>query len=662
MFGERCVLELRDWLAAAPVLVARSMCGIAGLLGAAGLDRRKALSQALAHRGPDDAGFFEDADCGVLLVHRRLSILDLSPAGHQPMADASGRYVLCYNGEIYNHLELRSELQAQGASFRGTSDSETLIEGFARWGADILPRLNGIFALAIWDSEKRELHLARDGVGVKPLYWTRLGEGVAFASELKALATLHGLDRTIDPVAVRAYVQYLWSPGERTMFSAVRKLAPGTVLTVDLRGGASERRFWSLPAYAPQGLADGDAIAATRSELRAAVGRQMLADVEIGAFLSGGLDSSSIAFFAREFTDRPLQCFTIGYAATNREADELVPDLPYARSTAAALGVPLHEVEVGAWICDELADLVSILDEPEADPAALNNLHISALARKHGIKVLLSGAGGDDIFSGYRRHSVLSGSEKVDRLPGALRGLAGRAAPLFAGRSAFRRRASRVLDLVASDPEERLLRSFEWVDDAALRAICDDDLAGDPQRAPLKAIAEATRGWPALERALRIDQSFFLADHNLNYTDKTGMACGVEIRVPFLDHRLMHFASGLSADQKLRGRTTKWVLRKAMEGLLPHATIYRPKTGFGVPLRAWLSGPLREMVADLTAPDTIVARGLFDAKAVADWRDATLSGRIDGAYPLLALMVVELWCRAFCDSVPRQMIFKPDWK
>lgn len=203
------------------------MCGIAGFLGAADFDGRAAFSQALAHRGPDDVGTYEDRGAGMLLVHRRLSILDLSPAGHQPMADASGRYVLCYNGEIYNHLDLRAELTALGARFRGTSDSETLVEGFARWGADLLPRLNGIFAFAVWDKETRELHLVRDGVGVKPLYWTRTASGVGFASELKAFAGIPGLDRTIDPVAVRAYLQYLWSPGQRPCSPLSARSLPG---------------------------------------------------------------------------------------------------------------------------------------------------------------------------------------------------------------------------------------------------------------------------------------------------------------------------------------------------------------------------------------------------------------------------------------------------
>lgn len=636
------------------------MCGIAGLFGKADRTLFESFSEALAHRGPDDVGRFEDRDAGILLVHRRLSIIDLSEAGHQPMADASGRFVLCYNGEIYNHLDLRRELTVLGTRFRGGSDSETLVEGFARWGADVLPRLNGIFAFAIWDRRERILHLARDGAGVKPLYWTRTAEGIAFASELKALTALPSLSRAIDSVAVRAYLQYLWSPGERTMFEAVRKLAPGTMASFSVDRPEVSQAFWRLPEYAPAGLPDANAIAGTRAALRTAVERQMAADVEVGAFLSGGLDSSAVVCFAREFTQRPMQCFTIGYQASARETEELVPDLPYARSTAKALGVQLHEVEVGAWICDELADLVTILDEPQADPAALNNLHISALARSHGIKVLLSGAGGDDVFTGYRRHSLLDAARRLDGgVPPFLRRLAARAAPAVAGAGPMRRRASRALELAGADAAERMLRSFEWLDGAWLDAICVADHLHQPQRAPLESVAARSLGWPVVERALRIDQAFFLADHNLNYTDKTGMACGVEIRVPFLDPDLMNWAAGLSVNQKLRGGTTKWVLRKAMEGLLPHDTIYRPKTGFGVPLRAWLSGPLREMVGDLTSADTVHRRGLFDSAAVARFRDATLAGRVDGAYPLLAMMVIELWCRAFADSPQSPQVRQP---
>ena len=627
------------------------MCGIAGLIGGSPAVA-DGLSAALAHRGPDDSGMFHDAEGGVLLVHRRLAIVDLAPTGHQPMSDASGRFVLCYNGEIYNHLELRRELADCGASFRGGSDSETLIEAFARWGDIAFTRLNGIFALAIWDKRDRVLTLARDGLGVKPLYFTRLPTGLAFASEIKALTGLPGFDAALDRVAVRAYLQYLWSPGERTMFASVRKLDPGTILRIGADGREQRGRFYQLPDYAPAAMSDADAVRGTREALQSAVERQLLADVEVGAFLSGGLDSSAVVHFARQATPGRLRCFTIGYAGNREESAEMVADLPYARLAARHLGVDLHEVQVDARMGDDLERLVTILDEPQADPAALNNLYISAMARRSGLKVLLSGTGGDDIFSGYRRHTMIASGELGDALPRPLLALLAKAGQRIRGDGTIARRLRRASEMIGRDGDERILHALEWLGASEVSRLCSDDLPGAPQSAPLRDALRKTVGSPALERLLRLDQRFFLADHNLNYTDKTGMAESVEIRVPFLDPQLMAFAARLEARQKLRRGRGKWMLRKAMEGLLPNQIIYRPKTGFGVPLRSWLRGGLREMAEELTSETVVGARGLFDPAAVAQLRNDTLSGRRDGAYPLLATMVIELWCRAFADARP----------
>jgi asparagine synthase (glutamine-hydrolysing) len=375
------------------------MCGIAGLRGSFAEGTIAAMSARLAARGPDSDGLFEDRDAGIALAHRRLSIIDLSPAGHQPMADASGRFVLSYNGEIYNYAALRAELIAAGRSLRGHSDTEVLVELFADSGPAALARLNGIFALAIWDRRDRVLWLARDGVGVKPLYLARTPSGIAFASELKALLALPDLDRTIDRTALLAYLGYLYSPGERTMFAQVRKLTPGSWLRIDAAGAETTGRFYTLPDYDPAPMDEAAAIAGTHDALRTAVGRQMVADVEVGAFLSGGLDSSAIVALAREHVSQPMNCFTIGYRAGDGDGDELIADLPYARAAARHLGVTLHEVSVDARIASEFESLVYTLDEPQADPAAINNLKIAALARQQGIKVLLGGAGGDVVFS-----------------------------------------------------------------------------------------------------------------------------------------------------------------------------------------------------------------------------------------------------------------------
>lgn len=620
------------------------MCGIAGAVGLVAPADGAALGAKLAHRGPDDVGIL--AEGALLLVHRRLAIVDLSPAGHQPMVSADDRFAMVYNGEIYNHRELR-ETRLAGHRFRGASDSESLLELYAREGERCFARLNGIFAAAIWDRRERTLTLVRDGAGVKPLYlWRCRDGGLGFASEIKALLALPGFASALDPVAVAAYVSFLWSPGERSMFADVTKLEAGTWLRVDEAGAqVGGERFYALPAYDPQAMDPAEAIAGTGRGLAEAVERQMLADVEVAAFLSGGLDSSAIVHFARSGAEA-MKCFTLAYGEAS---SEMISDLPYARAAAAHLGVRLHEVDISPEMAQDLPLLVEMLDEPQADPAALGNYYISRAAKDLGIKVLLSGSGGDDVFSGYRRHRQFGWDAGVGRIPASFRRGALALARGAAGGSERGRMLVKLLGGLQGDADERLRRAFEWLPletAAALVAAQPDPRA---IATPFAAALGEMGSGPAVERLLRLDQRFFLRDHNLNYVDKTGMAAGVEIRVPFLDPQLMAFAARIPLGFKLRRGQTKWVLRKAMEPHLPREVIYRPKAGFGVPLRAWMKGPLRALVGDLTAPEVVARRGVLDPIGVVALRDAHFAGRIDAAYPLLALVMIELWCRAFVD-------------
>lgn len=622
------------------------MCGLAGILGGDGAiaDAVGRMAGAMHHRGPDDDGEFVEGS--VRLVHKRLAIVDLSAAGHQPIFDASGRYVMVYNGEIYNHLELRDRFLPLH-SFRGTSDSETLVELFAKRGVAALSDLNGIFAAAIWDRRDRQLTLFRDGAGVKPLYiWERPGGGIAFASELKAIAALPGFSSRLDPVAAAAYVTYLWSPGQRTMFSDVRKFPAGCWQIYDADGESRENgRFYSLPSYDPCVRDDARAIEETHDALAAAVKRQMLADVEVGAFLSGGLDSTAVVHFARKHSgDKPMQCFTLAYEGG--EGSELAADLPYARRAAAHLGVQLHEISISPGDLRDLPELVQILDEPQADPAAMGNLVIAKAAQNRGIKVLLGGAGGDDIFSGYRRHMQFAHDRWVGVIPSGLRRFAFDALRATGGAGRYRR-VDRLLSGAQGSGDERILRAFEWLERERSASLVAGGVSPEDLAAPMAEALRSTVNEPSLERLLRLDQEFFLRDHNLNYVDKTGMAASVEIRVPFLDTDLMAFAASLPVRQKLRGRNAKWVFKKAMEPHLPMDLIYRPKTGFGVPLREWMDGPLRDQVFDLTDQRTVAQRGLFSATEVNRLRNDHYAGRIDAAYPLLGVMMVELWCRRF---------------
>jgi asparagine synthase (glutamine-hydrolysing) len=613
------------------------------------------MLEALAHRGPDDRGSVVWPEQGVALGQTRLSIIDLSPTGHQPMTDASGRYTVVYNGEIYNYRELRADLEVTGVRFRGTSDTEVMLELYARDGEGALALLNGIFALAIWDHRRRELLLARDALGVKPLYYAQLHNGLAFASELKALLPVL-TERTLDIVALHRYLSFLWCPGEGTPLKQVRQLGPGEAMVV--RDGTVARRWtwYELPArrgaVMPM-LPESEAAQAVTAGLRTAVQRQLVADVPVGAFLSGGLDSSAVAAFARESTPN-LRCFTIDLTGGNDPG--FGEDLPYARRVAQHLGVRLDVVTVDASrMALDLDRMVWMLDEPLADPAPLNVFYISRLAREHGIKVLLSGAGGDDLFTGYRRHLALRYERLWSWLPAPMRrALQAGARRLDAG-TAFGRRAQRLFANAGARGDERLTGYFAWMPEAQVRTLYSAAFASElgalrADQPMLDYLAGVDADMPPMERMLALEQRFFLPDHNLAYTDRMSMAAGVETRVPYLDRGLVELAARVPEQLKQHGRIGKWVLKKAMEPYLPHDVIYRPKTGFGAPLRRWLHNELRPLADDLLSPAALRARGLFEPTTVQALRQADQAGRVDAAYTLLSLMSIEIWCQRFVDA------------
>ena len=632
------------------------MCGIAGFSGAFDAELLERMGAAVAHRGPDDAGSCFLPDAGIGLAHRRLSIIDLSPGGHQPMWDAERAAAITYNGEIYNYRELRKELIADGFAFRSESDTEVLLQLYLRDGEAMLPRLNGIFAFAIWDARRRALFLARDPLGVKPLYHTRTDRGFLFASELKALLQCGGVDRTLDPRAVDHHLRLLWSPSPRTMLRGVEKLEPGCALRV--REGRVERRwrFWELPYGDPiEPLGAEEAAERVREQIGVSVRRQMVADVPVGAFLSGGLDSSSVVAFAREAAaDRTLRCFSIGFRDPAARAEGMAADLPYARRVAEHLGVALETVWVGPEMVEELPRMLFHLDEPQGDPAPINALLICRLAREHGMKVLLSGAGGDDIFTGYRRHVALAQERMWRWLPRPARGLMAGAAGRLGARSELARRVSKAFQYAHLDGDERLVSYFYWgtpglVEDVRGPALREALAGQHPAQPLLDALARLPAGVPELNRMLFLEGKFFLADHNLNYTDKMAMASGVEVRVPLLDPDLVTLAARLPPALKQRGATGKWIFRKAMEPLLPHDVIHRSKAGFGAPLRHWLRGPLRPVVEDVLSEASLRRRGLFDPAGVRRVIEGDRAGRVDAAYAILGLVCIELWCRMFVD-------------
>jgi asparagine synthase (glutamine-hydrolysing) len=637
------------------------MCGIIGYSGrpapAAHPFAPAALEggiRSICHRGPDDSGVFHDAAACVGLGHARLSIIDLSPLGHQPMEALDGAVQLVFNGEIYNYRELRRELEAKGHTFRGHSDTEVILHLYLEEGERMLARLNGIFTVAFFDRRTGDMLVARDALGVKPLYYTANERGVAFCSEIKGLLDLVPEARELDPVALHRYLSFLWCPGEGTPLKAVRKLLPGEAMV--LRGGKITRRWtwYQLPALrgVRADLNEQQSIEGTAAHVRRAVERQMVADVPVGAFLSGGLDSSAVVAFAREQA-ADLQCFTIRQVGGAEQG--VTDDLPYAERVAKHLGVRLHTVEIDASrMAGDIERMVWQLDEPLADPAPLNVLYICELARQNGMKVLLSGAGGDDLFTGYRRHRALELQRYWDWMPRGVRGLIESTTARLDQRKAWARRLAKFANGAGLDGDERIANYFRWSREADLRALYSSETRRAIGSATaLDPMIDFMRPLPAdthpLERMLALEQRFFLSDHNLPYTDKMSMAVGVEVRVPLLDLELVEFAARIPPGVKQRGGVGKWVFKKAMEPYLPHDVIYRPKSGFGAPLRQWMRGDLRELVGDLLGPESIRRRGLFDAQAVQRLIAANQSGAVDASYTLLSLLSIEIWCRRFVD-------------
>jgi len=638
------------------------MCGIAGFSGFDDRSLLEDMSAAMAHRGPDDSGIFFDTHNAIGLAHRRLSIIDVSSRGHQPMWDSTHSAAIAFNGEIYNFGALRRQLLEDGYAFNSRSDTEVILNLYLRDGEKMLESLNGIFAFALWDARNQTLLIARDGFGVKPLYYAATPRGTVFASEIKALLRDPTIDREIDPRSVRDHLIYLWCPAPRTMLRSVRKLPPGHAMQI--RDGRVTRdwQFYDLP-YG-QELVDwpaSDAVVQVRKHLTRAVKRQLVSDVPVGGFLSGGLDSSSVVALAqRQLSGKRLQCFTIGFKGKDARAEGMARDLHYAQRVSDHLGVDLHTVWVGPEMVDELPGMIFHLDEPQADPAPINALFISRLARDHGIKVLLSGAGGDDVFTGYRRHYALQLERYWAWLPAPVRSELRKLGERLSPANQWTRRFSKAFRYADLDSSERIESYFHWIAPSALDRVFSERiraaLAAEASTLVRDALASLPASLHPLNRMLYLDTRFFLADHNLNYVDKVSMASGVEVRVPMLDPELVALAARLPVHFKQRGRVGKWVLREAMKPHLPRDVLYREKAGFGAPLRHWLREDLRSLVEDVLSERSLRDRGIFDPAGVRELVALNNARRLDAAYPIFGMICIELWCRMFIDRPAPEML------
>lgn len=628
------------------------MCGIAGFLGPWPASLATAMTGALDHRGPDGSGQWTDADAGLALGHTRLAIIDLTDGGAQPMTSADDRYVITYNGEIYNYRDLREGLRQAGVTFRTDSDTEVLLELFAREGRDCLTRLRGIFAFAIWDRTDRRLTLARDQLGVKPLYVAPLDTGTLFASEIKALTLCPDLPRDIDRRALADHVGFVWTAGEATILKHVRKLRPGCWMTVD-KTGLQEGRYYETPMQSEAGdssAPDADGLATLIDDI---VARQMVADVEVGALLSGGVDSSAIvASMGRVTPPDSITAFCATAGGGGGPADNFGDDGPHARMVADALGVGLIEVPTEADLLAALPEMIWSLDEPTADFAAWQTALIAKAARDHGIKVLMSGTGGDDVFTGYGRHTAALIWKSLDRFPGG-RSMSAFAASRARPTSVRGRRLQRLGALLALDEDDMLVEAMTFsgiAPDRRTRLFTDTD-AASAAPAALRERLTRTRGRNPVARLLDLELNGFLPDHNLNYTDKMAMRSGVEVRVPLVDVDLVDAAMNIALAEKIDRNQTKKFLRASQKGRIPDAVLTRPKQGFGVPMRGWLAGAAREMLEELTAARTVTDRGLFDPDETASLREDFFAGKVDAAFTLFPMMAAEIWCRGL-DAHP----------
>ena len=664
------------------------MCGIAGYYGQFDRELLEAMSLSIAHRGPDDDGevLFNRGPDHIGLAHRRLTIIDLSSQGHQPMSvacprcgvDASSppeeKLWLVYNGEIYNYKDLRSELKGRGHHFNSQSDSEVLLHLYSEEGLLMLSRLNGIFAFALYDGrengkvegmEPGAMLLARDGFGVKPLYYAETDNGFLFSSELKSILASPEVLRDLDLIAFHQYLAYLWAPAPRTPLKKVKKLEPGEAIIVGRKHISRRWKYYDLP-YGQAWLegSEDDIARELYKRLEIATERQMVADVPVGAFLSGGLDSSAVvATMRRVRPDHIPACYSIGFGG-NVVIEGNPDDLPYACRVAKHLGVDHHVIEVNPDIIEHLERMLYYLDEPQADPAPINVLLIAEKAKRDGYKVLLSGAGGDDIFSGYRRHWALKMERMWGWLPHGIRtGLARRSGRYDDGthldtwlfRRPWFRRVNKVFQHADLSSEDRLIAYFYWSGEQVRRSLYSQDLAAElkdvdtaePLRSSLSRIPDEK---DPLNRMLYLEAKHFLADHNLNYTDKASMAAGVEVRVPLLDPDLVNFATRIPPGMKQKGRVGKAIFKKAMEPYLPRDVIYRRKSGFGAPIRRWLRHELRETVEEVLSKEALKRNGLFNPVAVHRLIAMDRKGYIDGAYTIFSILCMQLWLKIFIEK------------
>ena len=657
------------------------MCGIAGLLSKDSIDSAllERMHRVIAHRGPDDFGVWTDQEAGVGLAHRRLSIVDLSPMGHQPMPSADGRFVISYNGEIYNHPDLRRELDALGkaptSGWRGHSDTETLVQAIAVLGLEAaLDRAVGMFAFALWDRQERALHLVRDRFGEKPLYYGWAGRDFVFASELKAIRAHPSFQGEVDRRALGLLAARTYIPAPLSIYRGIFKLEPGCILTVtadalgrpasepprvDALGGPLRlRRYWSYRDVVEQGLGQPiddpqAALTALEQVLGQAIRDQSVADVPVGAFLSGGIDSSTIVALYQKYSTVPVRTFTIGFEEAGFDESS------HAKAVAAHLGTVHHEHVVSVKEAREVIPLLpAMYDEPFADSSQIPTFLVSRFAREQ-VTVALTGDGGDELFAGYNRHFAAPRLwNQLKHVPRPLRAFAGK--PLGQLPSRFWNRAAGLVGdarppMFGAKVQKalRLAASAQSFDDIYLSFLDEWSMESSPVRGGDGAGFEFNLAGPGSDtlRMMQCDATSYLPDDILCKVDRASMAVSLETRVPFLDHRVAALAARIPLDLKVRGGVGKHILRELLYREAPRTLFARPKAGFAVPVGEWIKGPLRPWAEELLDPVRMGQDGWFDPAIVQRrWRDH-LSGQRDSTPALWAVLMFQAWMNEQRDTL-----------
>lgn len=647
------------------------MCGIYGEIS----DRRASTEcgAVIRHRGPDDSGeqifALPDARLFVSLVFRRLSIIDLSSAGHQPMTNEDGTVWIIFNGEIYNFQQLRAELLAAGHQFRSRTDTETIIHGYEEWGEGVIARLHGMFALAIWDVGRRRLTLARDRIGKKPLFYFSDGQKFLFGSEIKSLLASGELPVQPDLEAIHDYLTYLYFPAPRTAFAGISKLPPATIMSVQVNPDGSlthkQRIYWDPVevAGAARDISLQQAQEKTRELIDDAVRSRLQSDVPLGVFLSGGVDSGTITAFAATNCQEPVKTFTIGF-----EDSTFFDESAIAAEVSRKFGTDHHLIQVDATCAEHMATVVRHFDEPFGNPTAILE-HLLTREMRKQVTVALSGDGGDEAFGGYVRYAGASMAEKYRKLPLAFTsGFMVRMSTLLRddtrGRHGYRR-VREFLESAWMPQQEMYLQWVGYFSETEKRAMysseCSRQVGSRDSGMFLRDLFRRAESLPPLSRLGYVDVASFLAGNCLEYADRMAMANSLELRCPFADHRVQEFGLSLPFAWKYRHGKIKWILRQTMEKILPPSVLQGKKIGFNPPVPQWIGNELKPLISELLSTRAVEQRGIFRPSAVAALLQDHFSAKRDNALKIWALLMLELWFRMYIDARWDSGIGPPQW-